>query len=133
VGLGRAQNKLARLFNKLEDQLLDSVDEATKDLIAKVAQDAVRRAPVDTGALRNSVFYEAPRKAKSGKAPYTIGFSVNYAMAVHEREDVYHPTGEAKYLWNAMVAHAPDWTAHISKRAQRQARLKIGRNGMIDV
>lgn len=134
--LGRAQNKLAKLFNALEDKLLGDANEALRDTAATVAQDAVARAPIDTGALRNSVFIEMPKHRdpkKAAQAPITIGFSVKYAMAVHERLDVIHLTGEAKYLWNAMVNHAPDWAAEMSKRSHRQARLKIGRAGMVDI
>ena len=65
---------------------------------------AKSRTPVDTGALRASGAVSQPDMTTNG-VTVEMGFgntSVNYAVVVHERLDVFHPTGEAKYLEKAV-------------------------------
>lgn len=56
--------------------------------------------PVDTGALRASGHVQAP-VVENGKVTVTLGFggaAEAYAVPVHERMDVHHPVGQAKFL-----------------------------------
>jgi len=61
--------------------------------------------PVKTGALQNSATSEPARMAGDDISK-TIGFNTDYAAAVHERLDLAHMQGQAKYLETAMRAHA---------------------------
>lgn len=69
---------------------------------AAIAADAVQRCPVDTGELRASVFV---RPTAAGGV--TVGFSSPHAVYVHERTDLRHDEGEAKFLEKAAGAEAP--------------------------
>jgi hypothetical protein len=60
-----------------------------------VKEEAVRRCPIDTGALRKS----ARVKIRGNEG--SINFGMDYAVYVHERLDLRHPVGEAKFLENA--------------------------------
>lgn len=63
-----------------------------------VVMEAQRRCPVDTGYLK--AHWEIKR-IRGGV--WSIIFSADYAVYVHERLDVYHRIGEAKFLekaWN---------------------------------
>src|SRR4051794_9242208 len=75
--------------------------------------DAQELAPVDTGALKASATDE-PAAISGGKITKVIGFNVNYAAAVHERLDVKHAQGEAKYLYTAMKVNQPKMGPYIA-------------------
>jgi hypothetical protein len=60
-----------------------------------VKEEAVRRCPIDTGALRNSA------RVKIRGNTGGISFEMPYASYVHEILHYRHPVGEAKFLENA--------------------------------
>ena len=68
------------------------VQRALEDLMAR----SQARAPVLTGALRDSAHFE--QQDLSGKVVYRA----DYAVAVHENLLAHHETGEAKYLQRAL-------------------------------
>jgi hypothetical protein len=73
-----------------------------------VEAESMRRTPVDTGNLRssaggNSRITKANRQGASGE----MGYTANYAVHVHERTDLHHTNGEAKFLQNAISAVLP--------------------------
>ena len=69
-----------------------------------IMTDAKLRTPVDTGTLRASGFVALVDKgAMPKKVELSFGGAAGaYAIYVHERLDVYHPVGEAKFLENAV-------------------------------
>ncbi|MCC6424870.1 MAG: HK97 gp10 family phage protein [Phycisphaerales bacterium] len=67
---------------------------------------ARQRAPIKTGDLRRSAT-ALPTEGHNGQLTKTIGFNMSYAAAVHERLDLHHPEGEAKFLENA-INQMPD-------------------------
>lgn len=71
---------------------------------------SVRRTPVDTGALRNSATVPEPELIGSVGVVQEMGYgstAVDYAIPVHERLDVHHPVGEAKYLERPFLEERP--------------------------
>lgn len=64
-----------------------------------IMTDAKKNTPVDTGALRSSGLVTA----KSNAVELSFGGAASsYAAIVHERLDLHHPVGEAKFLENAL-------------------------------
>lgn len=66
---------------------------------------AKRRTPVDTGALRASGHVKQP-VIKHGAITSEGGFggsAAPYAIYVHERLDVRHPVGQAKFYESALL------------------------------
>lgn len=59
-------------------------------------RDATSRVPVDQGELRDSG--QVVTDGDSAAVTYTAG----HAVIVHERMDLHHPNGQAKYLEAAM-------------------------------
>lgn len=53
----------------------------------------------------------AARATKYGKpmVSWVVGFQTNYALVVHERLDVHHPVGQAKYLEEPARLLAPEF------------------------
>lgn len=122
---------LREMERKLEHLLLRQVPEKAgrdvRDLAFAVAGEAMRRAPVDTGHLRDSGYVTMQDNLIArgsggslqiiGQGTLTgevltakIGFNAttpdgrySYALIQHERTDFHHPRGgEAKYLENSM-------------------------------
>lgn len=60
-----------------------------------VVKEAQYRCPLDTGYLLSHWMI------KRSRGTWSIEFTADYALYVHERLDVYHPLGEAKFLENA--------------------------------
>jgi hypothetical protein len=67
----------------------------------QVIGDAQQLTPVKTGALQASGT-TLPAEVNQGKVTKMIGFNTNYAAAVHERLELHHEIGQAKFLYTAM-------------------------------
>lgn len=66
----------------------------------KAMTEAKQETPVDTGVLRASGIVDGPHN-DGGSVWLELGFggaASSYALIVHERTDVHHPVGKAKYL-----------------------------------
>ena len=63
-----------------------------------IRQEAIERAPKETGYLRNT----AATAAEGLEA--AVGFDGPYAVKQHEELGYHHQDGEAKYLENAVIA-----------------------------
>jgi hypothetical protein len=53
--------------------------------------------PVDTGELRDSNFVDPPEQ-DGNTIRVRLGFDTEYATAVHEDLEAFHPHGQAKYV-----------------------------------
>lgn len=58
--------------------------------------------PVDTGFLKSTGVVDLPRATGTGME-VELRYGAHYAIYVHERLNVFHPTGQAKYLEQAMI------------------------------
>lgn len=54
-----------------------------------------------------------------GRTSVLVGYTQNYALPVHERLDVFHPVGQAKYLEQPARTLAPE-LAEIARRAYQK-------------
>ena len=99
----------------------------------RIMADSVRRTPVDTGRLRSTAYVAPPSMVEPGVVE--MGYGTQYAVAVHERTEVAHSTGEAKFLESAVLSIGPRGartivdvaTRHILKGGQpKQGRLPFG-------
>lgn len=83
----------------------------------EIMADSVRRTPVDTGRLRSTAYVAPPRLA--GDWTVELGYGTNYAVAVHERTEASHSTGEAKFLENAVLSRGARGLWKIAERAEK--------------
>lgn len=100
TGLDRVVNnldRLAQLFPRAAAQALNAVAETTMT-------DAKERTPVRYGILRASG--KVSRMATAGKLEADLTFGTEYAIFVHERTELRHKTGEAKFLERALLKTA---------------------------
>lgn len=109
-----------------------ALDEASKGyrgaVLAAVYQkgfaiiaDSVKRTPVKTGRLRQSVFVGRPDRR--GIVP--IGYGTDYALAVHERVEVFHKIGGPKFLESAVNKHRNGYVDAINNLAKRNFQRGI--------
>lgn len=84
---------------------------------------AVSKTPVDTGRLRASAGVSPPER-RGNVVEVFVYFGTNYAVYVHERLDVHHPVGEAKFLENAARERAPGFRDRMADRIR--ANLESG-------
>lgn len=83
----------------------------------RIAADAVKRTPVDSGRLRASVYVAPPQKIARGTVE--VGFGTTYAPSVHERTEARHTTGEAKFLERAVLSLTGQGLRIVADTAER--------------
>lgn len=85
---------------------------------------AVELVPVNTGRLRQSG-YVAPPATTNDPLTVQIGFGTNYAVSVHEKTEVPHQHGEAKFLEKAVLKRGPGSLHKVATWAEK-ALLRSG-------
>lgn len=86
--------------------LADSVGDGVESLAHRILERAQQLCPVDTGELKRSGYVrrqDAPQAFGTGILNYAIGFTAEHAALVHERIDIPHKNGEAKFLEKAIA------------------------------
>lgn len=96
-GFGDAKRNLKKLMKKYPNAAAAGM---YKEEFRTIGNAKVRT-PVDKGPLRASGFADPP-EIKGNEIKGRIGFDKEYAVYVHERTELLHPVGEAKFLENAM-------------------------------
>lgn len=81
------------------------------------------KTPIDTGALKGSHYVTEPEGPESGDPHVIIGCGGGpaepYAIVQHERLDLKHPEGEAKFLEKAAKEEAAGAQALVAKYARK--------------
>lgn len=93
-GVAALKARLQELAQRVPDRVEQALSEAGDALL----EDAKARVPVSTGELHDSGYVSA----RPGRV--TVGFSSEHALTVHERLDVQHEQGEAKFLERAALS-----------------------------
>jgi hypothetical protein len=93
-----------KIERKLKQEIADSVEFIAENIILG---DAVRRAPIDTSALRQSGRVTIDKNRFTDKTTAIIGFYTAYAATQHEGNFNHPQGGERYYLSNALKANTP--------------------------
>jgi len=102
---------------RVEAAAVRAVDEFGEHVIG----DSQQLAPVDTGALQASAT-TLPAELDGTIVRKTLGHNTEYAAAVHERIDVHHELGQAKFLETAIRTNADKFRAFVADRIRRVMR-----------
>ena len=94
-------NEVKKFIKSRPAETRKELDKAVQKTVLLVKGESKRRTPVDTGRLRTSI------KTKTRQLEGEVFTDVKYAIAVHENLKSRHPTGEAKYLENAIKHSKP--------------------------
>lgn len=94
-----------------------AVERAVEKEARKIKVRSQKLAPVDTGFLQSSA-----RVFDQGDASYVIAYLASYAMPVHERTEVPHENGQAKFLEQAFKDHSSEFLPNVKKSIKRDLR-----------
>lgn len=86
--------------------------------------DSILQVPVDTGHLRRSA-YAAPPNLKDAQPAARVGYGVSYALPVHDRVEVKHEVGKARFLSDPANARRANYLERLADRVERNVKLKI--------
>ena len=117
-GLDEALKNLHNLFGKSPVALEKSLTKVSNHILAE----AIQICPVKEGTLRRS------GKVTNLKTTFLevsneIRFDTDYAVYVHERLDLHHPVGQAKFLETALNATAPDLAKEVATGYRSELKL----------
>lgn len=96
TGIENVSENLRRLAQRVPVRAAQALNIVAEETMT----DAKERTPVDTGALMRSGKvhqYATPNRLSAG-----LSFGTEYAVFVHERTELRHRNGEAKFLENAV-------------------------------
>lgn len=98
--MAKVKNDFTAAFMKRKDATLKQAKESTKEAAVMIMENAINRAPEDTGELKDSAFID-----ESG-ASIAFGFDADHALWTHEITNRNYTIGEPKYLRNAISDYA---------------------------
>jgi len=125
----KGTEELHRVLEKLGERAQAELGKALYAEAELIMTESKKQVPVDTGTLRASGFVKEP-ETKGGKVEVELGYGgpaskVNpktgqrteeYAYWVHERLDLKHEVGKAKFLEDPVKAAAPKLPRAIADR-----------------
>lgn len=79
--------------------------------------------PVDYGRLRGSHYVTQPTNAKNPVVE--VGYGTDYAIYVHERTELKHRVGQAKYLQEVIEAIRPNYAKDLLELTRKNVLNKI--------
>ena len=96
---------LQREFERFGKRGMRAFGKAVRSGGIAIMENSIKRVPVDTGRLRGSHYATEPQSPTDPTVE--IGYGTNYAVPVHERTEVPHAFGEAKFLEKAVNDVSP--------------------------
>lgn len=87
---------LDEFIKQTKAQIEKVIEPKQKEIAEDILKEAQRNCSVDTGKLKASGYV---KKVEDG---YTVGFSEEYALIVHEQPQSYRENGERHFLSNAV-------------------------------
>ena len=121
-GLKKLNKNLKKVVPTMRRALAAAIYQEEHILIGK----AVKRTPVDTGALRRSHYAAPPMVSARGDLHGEVGFGVAYALPVHERVEVFHETGGALFLKSAFDETMQGYERRLADRTDKNYKLGLG-------
>lgn len=125
TGQDSTVRKIRRLLPKIQHEIADALYEEAEMILGESSHEVPRA----TGALAASTYIESPNISGDGVSigfgyggpgtkinPRTGKATSSYAMIVHERTDLYHPVGKAKYLEDPVNRAIPGFPARMAAR-----------------
>lgn len=123
TGLGQ----LRRALNQAGDLAGDALEAALVEEANETMADSKQQTPVDTGRLRatGTVF---PVERSGGNVSIEMGYGTDYAVPVHEKMGVHHPTGNAKFLERPLLERAAQMPVRLAAKVRANwQRLRVFR------
>lgn len=120
-GSVRGSRGIMRQLRRMAKEIPQAVDLAVyKAGWITIMSPSLREVPVDFNILRKS-HYVAPPQGRTGQKVVEIGYGTTYAAPVHERLDVQHTVGKAKFLSDPISRARPTLARTILEFAKKIA------------
>lgn len=100
MGIQIEVNNINNVVNYIKNDINNKVKDVNNDIYKyaiDILEEAKRLCPKDTGNLANSGLI-----VKKGNG-YSVEFTADYALYVHEDMSVKHTNGQAKFLTQAVI------------------------------
>lgn len=118
----RGLEELQRRLDLTQEALTKGVAAGLYAVGQNIRSTSMELAPVDTGALRSSHYVTEPEGLEVGRPTVTIGCGGGpaqpYAIVQHERLDLRHPEGGAKFLEKAATQEAETALGVVARQAK---------------
>lgn len=125
-------------FGRQLPRIVEATAAAMYDVANRIGNRSGELVPVDTGTLKASKRVLPPEITPDG-VRVVVGYgygeednpksgepAIGYAIPVHERTDVHHQVGQAKFLEQAVQEHMHELGPEIRTSIQRASRLPTG-------
>lgn len=93
---------------------------------SQIMAKSVQLVPVDTGRLRSTAYVDAPQHSITSGWGIKLGYATDYAVPVHERTEIPHRVGQAKYLEAAIDEYRPGMPERIAAWVTQLERQGAG-------
>jgi hypothetical protein len=121
----RGVDELSKNLKGIVDRFSPAAQDAVYQIALEIQDLSMDRTPVDRGFLRGSHTTSVNRSRDMVQAIIGVGGpAAPYAIPVHERMDVRHKNGRAKFLQSAMEDSADDIGPRIRDRIRRNRGLE---------
>ena len=104
-------------FDKVVPAVEDAVVRAIRNWAEPMMAESNAEAPKDTGYMVSTSYIEQP-EVSNGQISAEMGYRADYAIYPHERLELHHPVGKAKFLEDPMNRNAPKLLTDVSKEIQ---------------
>lgn len=108
--------------DRAKDAAREGGAEGLKEAAEIVFANSQRNVPQATGALKRSGKINRSEHGLAAEVTYGEGLPDNRAAIVHEKLEIHHPNGSAKYLENAMTESAQRAEDAIADALRRKLR-----------
>lgn len=116
----KGERALRETLLNLEQQYPEALKKALIEEAFEIFEESQEQVPVDTGRLINSgVVGEM-----SGRVGVVIAYGTDYAIAVHERTEVPHRIGKAKFLEDPFFDAVSGMDRRLVERTRKHVRIK---------
>ncbi len=112
-------DELLRRMEAMPRVALEALKKAMWQELEAILALAKLKAPVDSGRLRASGYTTPPEIENGVVLNGEVGFSAEYAVFVHERTELQHTTGEAKFLEKAIHERSKGYAERLAARTRK--------------
>lgn len=125
-------NGLDRLAAKLSvyaEDMNHAVSRGMAEFAGEIEAESVKLTPIDTGELRSRSYIHGPLYDQNNQQySMIVGYERNipaenlYAVSVHERVEIRHKVGQAKFLETALKTKMPEYLPFIKRVIKESTR-----------
>ena len=127
IDMGNLKDFISNIDKVRSDFMVSSMNALT-EFGGEIQRYSVTLTPIDTGNLRAAAYTGKAKTTKSG-ITIEVGYEKDilpenaYAAAVHERTDVSHDVGQAKFLETSLQTKEPDYLPYMRSRIKEDMGL----------